>query len=166
MSRDVTLRPMAGHHLRGVAAVERATSRRPWTPATFLRELEHPATRRYVVACAARPRRPAPEKVIGFAGVQSRPDVAHISNLAVAPAQQRRGVGARLLAWLLAAAADLGHDAVTLEVRVGNDAARRLYARAGFAEAGVRPGYYRQPAEDAVIMWLAFDEAWRGEIAG
>lgn len=155
---------MTARHLRGVAAVERAVSSQPWPPTTFLRELEDPATRRYVVACLAQPRRPR-GRVIGFAGVQTRPEAAHVTNLAVFPAHQRHGAGAALLAWLLDAAAELGHEAVTLEVRAGNDAARRLYARAGFEEAGVRPGYYHQPPDDAVIMWLALVGARRPEVA-
>ncbi|PSO55460.1 MAG: ribosomal-protein-alanine N-acetyltransferase [Actinobacteria bacterium QS_5_72_10] len=158
---DVGLQPMGARHLRGVAAVERATSPRPWPPATFRRELEDPATRRYVVACLAWPRRRPIGKVVGFAGMQARPEATHVTNIAVAPAQQRRGVGGALLAWLLATAAELGHEAVTLEVRAGNAPARRLYARAGFQEVGMRPGYYRQPEEDAVIMWLALAGAAR-----
>lgn len=144
---------MSVRHVGGVLRLERATSSQPWSRETFVRELEDPLTRRYVVACSASPRRFTPAPVIGFAGVQRRPDAAHITTIAVAPEHQRRGVGAQLLEWLLDAAVALGCRAATLEVRASNGRARRLYARAGFVEAGVRPDYYRQPTEDAVIMW-------------
>lgn len=149
----VQLRPMSVRHLGGVLRLERATSSQPWTRETFIRELEDPATRRYVVACSSAPRRFTPAAVIGFAGVQRRPDAAHVTTIAVAPEHRRQGVGARLLEWLLDAAVALGCRAATLEVRASNAEARRLYARAGFVEAGARPDYYRQPTEDAVIMW-------------
>lgn len=156
---EVELRRMTVRHLGGVLAVERATSSPAWAPATFTRELQDPATRRYVVACVPSRRWPPAGRVIGFAGVQARPDAAHVTTIAVAPEHRRRGVGARLLGWLLQAAAELGQAALTLEVRAGNDPARRLYARAGFVDAGVRPGYYRHPREDAVIMWRWLDTA-------
>lgn len=156
---EVELRRMTVRHVGGALAVERAASSQAWAPATFTRELQDPATRRYVVACVASRRWPLAGRVIGFAGVQARPDAAHVTNIAVAPEHRRRGVGARLLGWLLQAAVELGREALTLEVRAGNDPARRLYARAGFVEAGVRPGYYRHPREDAVIMWRWLDTA-------
>lgn len=149
----VQLRPMSVRHVGSVLRLERATSSQPWTRETFVRELEDPATRRYVVACSSGPRRFTPAAVIGFAGVQRRPDAAHVTTIAVAPEHQRQGVGAQLLEWLLDAAVGLGCRAATLEVRASNGEARRLYARAGFVEAGSRPDYYRQPTEDAVIMW-------------
>lgn len=151
----VRLRRMTVRHLPEVVRVEQATSPRPWTRATFVRELEDPASRRYVVACPPSRRRLVPAVVVGFAGVHRRPDAAHITTIAVAPEHQRHGVGGQLLGWLLQTAVGLGCGAATLEVRASNRIARRLYARAGFVEAGVRPGYYRQPTEDAVIMWRA-----------
>jgi ribosomal-protein-alanine N-acetyltransferase len=151
---EVVLRPMTARHIRGVVAVERAASPRPWAARLFARELEDPGSRRYVVACRPAAHRLASPQVVGFGGVQARPDAAHVTNLAVAPAHQGRGIGRCLLRWLLeAGAAALGCAAVTLEVRAGNRAARRLYEREGFVAAGVRPDYYRQPTEDAVIMW-------------
>lgn len=155
VDEELRLRPMAVRHLRSVAAIEQATSSRPWSPSTFARELEDPGSCRYVVACRQLSRRlPArlDPRVIGFAGVQARPDIAHITNVAVDPTHQRHGVGWRLLEWVLDAAADLGSAALTLEVRTSNDVARRLYQRIGFTEVGVRPGYYRFPDEDAVLM--------------
>lgn len=149
------LQPMTVRHLRGVVEVEAATSPQPWSASVFAREIEDPRTRRYVVACRP-PTRSVAERmrpaVVGFAGVQARPDAAHVTTVAVHPAAQRRGLGWRLLAWARAAAAELGAETLTLEVRAGNAAARRLYERFGFTEVGLRPGYYRRPDDDAVLM--------------
>lgn len=151
----VQLRPMTARHLPAVVAIERRVSTRPWTPTMFARELEEPDKRRYLVALGPRqPRRrlnAAP--MCGFGGVHARPDAAHITTLAVDPDHQRHGLGRRLLDALLRAAVELGSSEATLEVRAGNDAAQRLYERAGFAVAGVRSAYYAEPTEDAVVMW-------------
>jgi len=96
---------------------------------------------------------PGPEAdVVGFAGVALYPDEAHVMTIAVDPAVQGRGIGARLVAGMLDEVARAGLAAATLEVRAGNVAARRLYRRAGFEDAGVRSAYYPD-GEDAVIMW-------------
>jgi [ribosomal protein S18]-alanine N-acetyltransferase len=80
---------------------------------------------------------------------QVAPEV-EILNLAVSPAQRRKGVGTLLLDHVLA----LGASEVFLEVRAGNKPALAFYRQAGFQPAGRRPGYYRNPDEDAVVMRL------------
>lgn len=75
-------------------------------------------------------------------------DQVEILNLAVYPARRRRGVGKLLLDHVLG----LGAAEIFLEVRAGNEPALAFYRRAGFQPAGRRPGYYRNPAEDAVVM--------------
>jgi ribosomal-protein-alanine N-acetyltransferase len=91
--------------------------------------------------------------VVGYAGVLVQAGEAHITTVAVHPHHHRRKVATRLLVELLAAARQLGAEAATLEVRVANRAAQRLYAGFGFAPVGVRPGYYAETTEDALIMW-------------
>ncbi|OLC05610.1 MAG: ribosomal-protein-alanine N-acetyltransferase [Gemmatimonadetes bacterium 13_1_40CM_70_11] len=90
--------------------------------------------------------------VAGYAIAHHAADEGEILNLGVAPAHQRRGVGRVLVEHLLTLLAERGVDAVFLEVRESNAAARRLYQRLGFREVGRRPGYYRRPVEDAVIL--------------
>jgi ribosomal-protein-alanine N-acetyltransferase len=80
-------------------------------------------------------------------------DELHINNLAVQPAWRRRGVAGALLAFVLHDAAAEGASRATLEVRRSNEAARRLYERFGFGYAGVRKDYYREPVEDALVLW-------------
>jgi len=77
-----------------------------------------------------------------------------VTSVAVAPDHQRMGIGRVLLAALCRDAEHRGLVAMTLEVRVSNAAAIALYRRFGFAPSGVRPGYYADDGEDALIMWI------------
>ena len=79
-------------------------------------------------------------------------DELHINNLAVAPAFRRVGVAKALLARVLSEGAELGAARATLEVRRSNDAARLLYERFGFSVTSVRPAYYTNPVEDAIVL--------------
>jgi [ribosomal protein S18]-alanine N-acetyltransferase len=129
-----------------LAAIDAATSTQPWSEAGFVQELGRD-DRHYVVA-----RSRLDGEVIGYAGVAVLAGDAHVMGLAVRPAAQGRGVGARLLDAVLAVIARTGVSAVTLEVRPSNEPALHLYRRAGFVSAGRRPGYYPD-GEDAIIMW-------------
>jgi [ribosomal protein S18]-alanine N-acetyltransferase len=80
-------------------------------------------------------------------------DELHVNNLAVDPSWRRRGVAGALLTFVLQEAAAENAVRATLEVRRSNEAARRLYERFGFACAGVRTAYYREPVEDALVLW-------------
>jgi ribosomal-protein-alanine N-acetyltransferase len=145
--------PFRRRHLRGVLAVEHAVYPRPWTPALFTSEITQRDTRRYVVALAPPPGR-ARRRVVGYAGVLVAAGEAHVTTVAVHPEHHRRKVATRLVLALLDAAREMGAEAATLEVRVANRGAQRLYAGFGFAPVGVRPGYYAETGEDALIMWL------------
>lgn len=79
-----------------------------------------------------------------------------IENIAVAGPARRRGLGTRLLGELLDQARGRGADAVFLEVRESNRAARALYEKWAFLESGRRPGYYKDPEEDALLYRLGF----------
>lgn len=154
---DVTVEPMRRRHLRAVMAIEQAVYPRAWSPALFAAELAGGPERWYRVALAPQsrlggmvPRR----QVVGYAGVLSHGGEAHVTTVAVHPAQHRRKVATRLLVSLLRHARDAGAQAATLEVRVGNRGAQRLYTSFGFAPVGVRPRYYPETREDALIMWV------------
>jgi [ribosomal protein S18]-alanine N-acetyltransferase len=82
-----------------------------------------------------------------------------LENIIVDPAMRRSGLGTQLLAALLTEARAQGCQRMLLEVRESNLAARRLYEKHRFQEAGRRPGYYGNPPEDAVIMQLLFSSA-------
>lgn len=151
----VSIDRMRRRHLRSVLAIERMVYPRPWSSSLFASELAQGDTRRYFVALAAqrggglRSRR----AVVGYAGMMLVVGEAHITTVAVHPHHHRRKIASRLLVALLRDARALGAEAATLEVRVANAGAQRLYSAFGFAPVGVRPGYYVETGEDAVIMW-------------
>jgi len=137
---------MRRRHLRGVMAIERQVYSRPWSPNLFLAEMTEPNNRRYIVARIDK-------DVVGYAGLICYGDEAHVTNIAVEPTQQRRKIATRLLYELILNAIAMGAQAASLEVRVSNWGAQRLYGRFGFHPVGVRRNYYQELSEDALIMW-------------
>lgn len=88
----------------------------------------------------------------GFAGLWITADEAHITNIAVRGINRRQGIGELLLILVIALAMELNAHIITLEVRASNTAAQNLYYKYGFAQVGLRRGYYTDNGEDAVIM--------------
>ncbi len=138
---------MRRRHLRGVMAIERQVYPRPWSPNLFVSEMADTTNRCYLVARLDR-------QVVGYGGLICYGEEAHVTNIAVDPLHHRRKIGTRLLHDLIVAAIEMGAEAVSLEVRVSNWPAQRLYARFGFRPVGVRKNYYQEINEDALIMWL------------
>lgn len=134
--------------LEDILAIDRATFYNPWTREMYEWEARHSDVSRLYIA------RPAPDaRIVAYCAGWVIFDELHINNLAVHPDWRRRGIGSRLIEYALAEAAREGAVRATLEVRASNTAARQLYERAGFTQAGVRPRYYRDPEEDALILW-------------
>ncbi len=132
--------------LDAVVAVEAASFNNPTSRQWYENELQRPdVCFVYVIRTSAHP-------VAGFCAFWRVLDQIHINNLAIRPELRRQGLGARLLAGILAEAARLGAPNATLEVRRSNVAARRLYEQAGFRLAGVRTSYYTNPIEDALVL--------------
>jgi [ribosomal protein S18]-alanine N-acetyltransferase len=138
---------MRRRHLRGVMAIERQVYPRPWSPNLFLAEMMESRNRCYLVARLDR-------EVVGYGGLICYGEEAHVTNVAVDPMHHRSKIGSRVLHDLIVAAVDMGAEAVSLEVRVTNWGAQRLYGRFGFRPVGVRKNYYQEINEDALIMWL------------
>lgn len=141
------LEPMHRRHLRDVLAIERRVHPKPWTERIFTDELEmmHRGQRWYLVARRGR-------GVVGYCGaLLQHPDV-HVTNVAVGPEWQGRGVATRMLLAIAHRAVAAGFDALTLEVRHTNTGAQALYRSFGFAPAGIRPHYYEN-RDDAIVMW-------------
>ena len=137
---------MRRRHLRGVMTIERQVYPRPWSPSLFVSEMTAGRSRYYLVALEQ-------GLVVGYAGLISYGDEAHVTTIAVDPVYHRRKVGTRLLYELIRESQRMGAHAVSLEVRVTNWGAQRLYARFGFRPVGVRKGYYQETNEDALVMW-------------
>ena len=106
------------------------------------------APRRMVLVAAEE----ASGKIMGLVIARCADDEWEIENVVVAGEQRRRGVGSALVHELVQEARRSGAAAVLLEVRESNAAARRLYEKAGFNAVGRRPGYYRKPPEDALLL--------------
>ena len=145
-SPEIEIARMRRRHLRGVMAIERQVYPRPWSPSLFVSEMTAGRTRCYLVATSER-------DVIGYAGLISYGEEAHVTTIAVDPDHQRSKIGTRLLWELIREAQRMGAHAVSLEVRVTNWAAQRMYARFGFRPVGVRKGSYQETNEDALVMW-------------
>nr|WP_122011904.1 ribosomal protein S18-alanine N-acetyltransferase [Maliibacterium massiliense] len=141
----LTLETMRAADLDAINALEQRCFSVPWSRHAFEQELENPAAC-YVVAHLA-------GRVVGYAGVWIIVDEGHITNVAVHPGFRAQGIGRALVAELIARAQARGAAAMTLEVRPSNTYARRLYEHFGFVGVGVRPGYYEDNHEDALIMW-------------
>lgn len=156
--RGVTVVGMRRRHLRGVLAIEHLVYPKPWSPSLFVAEMAQPESRRYLVALDEHQRSGLfrARNVVGYAGVMVAVGEAHITTVASHPHHHRRKIASRLLVHLLRAAQAMGAEAATLEVRVNNRGAQRLYGAFGFAPVGVRPNYYAETNEDALIMW-AYD---------
>ena len=112
----------------------------------------------YVMRPASGPAPPSADRqergeLVAWCAVWLIFDELHINTLAVHPDWRRRGLASQLLTHVLDDAVRLGADKATLEVRESNEGARRLYERFGFEVGGVRKEYYRQPVENALILW-------------
>ena len=139
--------PLAGAaDLDGVLAIEDASFNNPTTRAWYEAELQRPEVCKVFVV------RTSELSVAGFAAYWRVLDEMHINNLAVHPVMRERGLGRLLLRETLNAAHAMGIRRATLEVRRSNTPALRLYEAAGFRLTGVRPNYYSQPVEDALVL--------------
>ena len=93
-------------------------------------------------------------QILGYANLRILAGEGEIQRIAVLPEFRRLGAGRKLMDAMVGHARENQVYAITLEVRAGNQAARNLYESYGFTGEAVRKGYYRNPPEDALIMWL------------
>jgi ribosomal-protein-alanine N-acetyltransferase len=143
---DIEITRMRRRHIRGVMAIERQVYPRPWSPSLFLSEIHAGRTRTYLVAVQG-------NAVIGYGGVMCYAEEAHVTTIAVDPEQQRQKIGTRVLYELIKEAREMGAESVSLEVRMSNWGAQRMYGKFGFRPVGVRKNYYQETGEDALVMW-------------
>lgn len=138
------IRPLTYADLPQVIAIERRAFPTPWSLAMFVLELSKPSG-----ICLA-----AVEDghVVGYLVCSRYDTVWHVMNIAVDDRRRRTGIATGLLEQLFEEA-DRPGEQYTLEVRISNEAAIRMYEGFGFRSAGVRRGYYHDNKEDALIMW-------------
>jgi ribosomal-protein-alanine N-acetyltransferase len=176
------LEPMRLDDIADVGQVEKECFPTPWPASAYRRELRN-LTGNYYLVARWRPgegddRRPRddeaaagrngfnffaflqrtppptnPHALVGFAGMWTMMDEAHITTIGVGAAHRGRHVGELLLVGLIDEAMRRNANWITLEVRVSNLTAQSLYHKYGFTQYGVRKRYYSDNGEDAYIMW-------------
>lgn len=178
-----------------VGRVERRCFTNPWPLSAYRRELRFPEQNYYIVlraidepdgASAALNRNEmtrraltrlvhpfarrleehAPPHIAGFAGMWVMYDEAHITTIGTDTIYRGRGLGELMLVALFDEAIRRGASLLTLEVRVSNRVAQRLYEKYGMSSQGIRARYYTDNGEDAYIMWSKSlrDPQYRAEL--
>lgn len=142
--------PMDRSHVDQIADLEKQCFSMPWSP-TMLEDALYDANACFIVA------EDEEGNVIGYAGLHTVLDEGYIDNIAVEADARRHGVASALLD-VFCRFAGVNLAFLTLEVRKSNAAAIALYEKYGFQQAGLRPGYYQRPREDAIIMTRYFDQ--------
>lgn len=140
---DTIIRRMTVHDIPTVATLEQDIYDSPWSMRVFYDELALENRRYFVVEDDT--------GILGYAGLLVVESDAHITTMAINRTARRQRLGTRMMMELAAAAIRLGADHITLEVRMSNDGAQRLYERFGFSSVGLRKNYYKD--EDAMVMW-------------
>jgi ribosomal-protein-alanine N-acetyltransferase len=133
--------------LNSIEEIERSSYPTPWSRSMFAGELAKPSS-----ICLGAIDTELNE-LVGYLIISRYVDAWHVMNVAVADSYRRRGVATGLMERLFEVTARDGRRGYTLEVRVSNEAAIRLYEGLGFKARGIRRGYYTDNREDALIMW-------------
>ena len=143
---DLVIRKGGPEDVDGIAALEQVCFASPWSRESIYHDLaENPLAVYMAAECGG--------EIVGYVGIWLVAEEGYINNVAVSPSYRRRHVGSALIEAMLAITGQAGIQRHTLEVRVSNQAAKGLYEKFGFREAGLRKGYYEDNGEDAVIMW-------------
>lgn len=143
--REILIRPMQKEDVPKVSLIEEAAFSMPWSPDDFLDMVER-ADSLYVTAlCKGEP--------VGCCGVTNACGDGDVNNVVVEEGYRGLGIGKAMLCAMMEWGAALGIENYTLEVRVSNTPAIRLYESIGFVSEGIRPNFYERPREDAMIMW-------------
>ena len=141
---DFTIEPMAECHIPQVAELEQACFSDPWPEQVLRQELQNELSL-WLAAVSG-------DTVLGYVGSQSVLGESDMMNLAVRESARRLGIAEALVRALCEALLECGNTVLTLEVRISNEPAIRLYEKLGFEKIGKRPRYYFHPTEDALIL--------------
>jgi ribosomal-protein-alanine N-acetyltransferase len=154
---NLEFRRLQIRELAAIEEIERQSYPTPWSRSMFAGELAKPSS----ICLGAF--EPETGKLLGYLIISRYVDAWHVMNVAVLPEQRRRGIASALLKRLFELTGSDARRGYTLEVRVSNTGAIRLYERLGFRSRGIRRGYYTDNREDALVMWrepgLSADEA-------
>ena len=141
---EITISQLAECYVDQVCRLEEEAFSMPWQRTAFL-EMIHEKTACYLVALQG-------EQVVAACGLRNILGEGEITNVVTKKEYRNQGIGFLLLSHLLRQGEKMGVEAFTLEVRVSNLEAIRLYEKLGFKEEGVRKNFYEKPREDAIIM--------------
>jgi [ribosomal protein S18]-alanine N-acetyltransferase len=143
----IEFRRLGQRDLEAIERIERSSYPTPWSRSMFASELAKPSS----VSIGAFDQ--DTDDLVGYLVISRYVDAWHVMNVAVAPDHRRQGIALALFERLFEVTGTDPRRGYTLEVRVSNEAAIRLYERLGFQSRGVRRGYYTDNREDALIMW-------------
>jgi ribosomal-protein-alanine N-acetyltransferase len=153
------VRPMCNEDVSQVTEIDQEAFPTMWPPANYKRELGTQLAH-YIIAHEVSTATDGDEAavtnerqyVVGFAGFWMMANEAHITNIAVRKSHRRRGIGELLLISMIDLALELGAQLITLEVRASNIAAQGLYHKYGLNQLHIRPGYYTDNKENALVL--------------
>ncbi|SDY60419.1 ribosomal protein S18-alanine N-acetyltransferase [Tindallia californiensis] len=144
-SHEIVVRQLEIEDIPGIIEIEKACFPTPWTHHAFRAEMRNKLAVYQVVETEG--------KIAAYGGMWLIMEEAHITNVAVHPSFRRRGLGRKVMEALVAEAKKKFSQRMTLEVRKSNTIALELYKSMDFVISGIRPGYYHDNGEDAIIMW-------------
>ena len=142
--------PMTSDDIDGVLKVEESCFAIAWTRADFEREMNENKLAVYFVAKDG-------EKIVGYAGMWHVVTEGQITNVAVLDEYRGQKIGSLLMEALIKTAEEREMIGITLEVKISNYPAQKLYTKYGFKPEGFRKNYYKDTNEDAVVMWKYFE---------
>ena len=144
-NEQIHIRAMERDDVACISRLEEETFSMPWSEDAFLEMITKKDARYYVAELGT--------KIVGGCGVLMIAGEGNITNVVVEKKERNRGIGTKMLQYLIEDGEKNGLHAYTLEVRASNAAAIHLYEKLGFHSEGIRPNFYEKPPEDAVIMW-------------
>ncbi|HTL04909.1 MAG TPA: ribosomal protein S18-alanine N-acetyltransferase [Gemmatimonadales bacterium] len=150
------IRPASAADVAELAELEQACFSDPWTASGILETIQYETARTFVAQDS--------DRIIGYVMARISGEEGEILDLAVRPEERRRGIASRLLVAVRETLQRDGVREIYLEVRESNRAAIELYRGQGFRPVGMRPSYYRNPPEDALVLRAAIPP--RGDSGG
>ncbi|MGB6407049.1 MAG: ribosomal protein S18-alanine N-acetyltransferase [Planococcus donghaensis] len=151
MNEAVSFRKMTTEDVDAVYEIEKLSFTLPWTKEAFYNEMNINEHAYYVIA-------ETEEGIVGYCGMWLVMDEAHVTNIAIHPDHRGKKLGGSLMEAAIKTAKAQGAVLMTLEARVSNTVAQNLYRKLGFKNGGIRKRYYTDNYEDAIVMWVKFDE--------
>ncbi|CQR47441.1 Amino-acid acetyltransferase [Paraliobacillus sp. PM-2] len=144
---EISIRKMTINDIDQVRKIEKESFSIPWTEDIYQKELTQNSYANYYVI-------EKDKQIIGFCGLWIVIDEAQITNIAISPRYRGLGYGSSLFQYIINQAILAGSVRLSLEVRLSNLVAQKLYRKFGLKPAGIRKNYYTDNNEDAMVMWV------------